>query len=124
MYATHDRLTHGGGVAARGMCNVRTQQDDGNQQTGAKRVGASIDADGKYETMAYKFEATPPFAVLAVSRPLPLQGAGHANFASGLSIPAGTGKVVVSYGASDVESRARAGAADQPGRRAAAVLRL
>ena len=28
------------------------QQDDGNQQTGAKRVGASIDADGKSNVWA------------------------------------------------------------------------
>ena len=53
LYATHDRLTHVGGVAARGMCkNLRMQQDDGNQQTGAKRVGASIDADGKSNVWA------------------------------------------------------------------------
>ena len=37
---------------ARGMCNLRMQQDDGNQQTGAKRVGASIDADGKSNVWA------------------------------------------------------------------------
>ena len=34
------------------MCNLRMQQDDGNQQTGAKRVGASIDADGKSNVWA------------------------------------------------------------------------
>lgn len=64
----------------------------------------TIDGDGMYQTMAYKFKAAPPFAVEAVSRPLPLQGVGGKNFASGLAVV--DDKVVVTYGAGDAESRA------------------
>jgi len=64
----------------------------------------TIDANGAYATMAYKFEPEPPFAVLAVSRPLPMQGEGGANFASGLLLTAD--KVIVTYGAADAEARA------------------
>jgi len=66
----------------------------------------TVDASDRYQTMAYKFQAEPPFAITAVSRPLPLQGAGHKNFASGLVLPPASGKVIVSYGANDLESRA------------------
>ena len=65
----------------------------------------TIDNAGHYVTMAYRFEAHPPFAVVAVSRPLPLQGLGGVNFASGLLVPHGCRKVIVSYGAADLESR-------------------
>ena len=52
---------------------------------------------------AYKFDAAPPYAIQAVSRPLPLRGGG-ASFASGLALaPGGADKVVVSYGAADAE---------------------
>ena len=64
------------------------------------------DAAGKYTTFAYKFRASPPFDVVAVSRPLPLAGVADANFASGLMLSPGTDKVVVSYGARDAEARA------------------
>ena len=64
------------------------------------------DKDGRYATFAYKFASAPPYAIQAVSRPLPLQGGG-ASFASGLALaPGGADKVVVSYGAADAESRA------------------
>ena len=66
----------------------------------------TVDNVGMYATMAYRFQATPPFAILAVSRPIPLQGAGGANFASGLLLPSDSDKVVVTYGAADLESRA------------------
>jgi len=64
----------------------------------------SIDSDGNYETFAYRFEAELPFRILEVSRPLPLQGEGKRNFASGLY--AGSGKVMVSYGEKDAAARA------------------
>ena len=66
----------------------------------------TIDSAGNYATMAYRFQAEPPFTVLAVSIPLPLQGTGNANFASGLVLLPGSDKVLVSYGAADRESRA------------------
>lgn len=66
----------------------------------------TLDTRGKYVTMAYKFEAKPPFKVAAVSRPLPLAGGNSTNFASGLLVLPGVGKVVVSYGSNDAESRA------------------
>lgn len=62
-------------------------------------------SNGTYTTMAYRFAAAPPFEVTAVSRPLPLQGVDQLNFASGLLVPPGTGKVIVSYGAQDAEPR-------------------
>jgi hypothetical protein len=60
---------------------------------------------GRYTTMAYTFAAQPPFAVTAVSRPVPL-AAGSSAFASSLSVPPGGGKVVIGYGAADAEARA------------------
>jgi len=66
----------------------------------------TVDAQGRYATMAYRFELKPPFAILAVSRPLPLQGLGDLNFASGLLAPEGSGKVIISYGEQDAASRA------------------
>lgn len=65
----------------------------------------SLDSQRRYQTMAYQFRAEPPFDILTVSRPLPLAGVGAANFASGLFVPAGTNKIIVSYGAHDAESR-------------------
>jgi len=62
------------------------------------------DSEGRYATLAYTFEGRPPFAIKNVSRPLPLQG-GVRSFPSGLAIPPGESKVVVSYGVSDVSSR-------------------
>jgi peptidoglycan/LPS O-acetylase OafA/YrhL len=58
-----------------------------------------------YTTMAYMFSATPPFQVLAVSRPLPLQGGGLA-FPSGLVVMEKEARVVVTYGVADAQSRA------------------
>jgi len=66
----------------------------------------TLDTRGKYVTMAYKFEAKPPFKVTAVSRPLPLAGGNSTNFASGLLVLPAVGKVIVSYGSNDAESRA------------------
>ena len=63
------------------------------------------DAEGRYVTLAYTMERTPPFKVINVSRPLPLAGANGA-FASSLAIPPGGDKVVVAYGVADAESRA------------------
>lgn len=70
---------------------------------------------GRYTTFAYTFAAAPPFNVLSVSAALPLQGSGHANFASGL-LPrseddashsaSSEKKIVVTYGAADAEARA------------------
>ena len=62
-------------------------------------------------TVAYTFSATPPFGVVSVSRPLPLQGAGAA-FPSALLFPHHSGgagpsdKAVVGYGVANAESRA------------------
>ncbi len=58
-----------------------------------------------YTTMAYTFESRPPFAVTAVSRPLPLQGSTRA-FASGLLVLPEHDKVVISYGVANEEARA------------------
>ena len=63
------------------------------------------DEKGRYATMLYSFSSRPPFAVIAVSRPLPLQG-GSSSFASGLAVLPQSDKVVVSYGAADIEGRA------------------
>jgi hypothetical protein len=60
---------------------------------------------GRYTTMAYTFAAEQPFAVTAVSRPIPL-AAGSSAFASSLSVPPGGDKVVIGYGAADAEARA------------------
>jgi hypothetical protein len=60
---------------------------------------------GRYTTMAYTFDAKQPFAVIAVSRPIPL-AAGSSAFASSLSVPPGGGKLVIGYGAADAEARA------------------
>jgi hypothetical protein len=60
---------------------------------------------GRYTTMAYTFAAEQPFAVIAVSRPIPF-AAGSSAFASSLSVPPGGDKVVIGYGAADVEARA------------------
>lgn len=68
-----------------------------------------VNQDRRYVTMAYKFEAKPPFRIVAVSKPLPLQGDGSA-FASSLALPHGEAgpdsKVVIGYGVKDAQSRA------------------
>lgn len=64
----------------------------------------TIDNLGRYTTMAYRFQPEPPFAITAVSQPLPLQGVGMRNFASGLLVE--SGKVMVSYGEQDAAARA------------------
>ena len=61
--------------------------------------------EGKYVTFAYKFAAAPPFPVVAVSRALPLPRSAR-SFPSGLALPPGSDKVVVSYGHDNSESRA------------------
>ena len=58
---------------------------------------------GEYTSFAYTFDAEPPFAVTAVSRPLPLAG-GARSFVSGLALK--DDKVVVTYGYANRESRA------------------
>ena len=63
----------------------------------------TVSPEGSYTTLAYRFQPHPPFAILGVSAPLPLQHPTGA-FASGLLIT--QTKAVVSYGASDAESRA------------------
>lgn len=63
------------------------------------------DGAGRYVSMLYTFSSRPPFAVLAVSRPLPLQG-GSASFPSGLALPPNSGKIVVTYGVADMQGRA------------------
>lgn len=55
-----------------------------------------------YTTRAYTFETHPPFRVLRVSKPLPLQSAGLA-FASSLTLY--QDKIMVGYGVADRESR-------------------
>jgi len=55
-----------------------------------------------YRTLAYTFEAEPPFRVRRVSKPLSLQGGGLA-FASSLSLQGG--KVLVGYGENDQAAR-------------------
>lgn len=55
-----------------------------------------------YSTLAYTFEASPPFRVLRVSTPLPLRGEGRA-FASSLATV--SDKVLIGYGVADRESR-------------------
>jgi len=63
------------------------------------------DAQNAYATLAYLFDAAPPYRVLNVSRPLPLAG-GNASFASSLTYAPGGTKVVVAYGLADAEARA------------------
>ncbi|QDZ21555.1 hypothetical protein A3770_06p40730 [Chloropicon primus] len=58
-----------------------------------------------YTSLAYKFEAKPPFKVLGVSKPLPLQGSTRA-FASSLLVLPEQGKVVIGYGVANAEARA------------------
>ncbi len=60
--------------------------------------------NGMYTTLAYMFDAEPPFAIRAVSRPLPLLGGGRA-FPSGLVVLPGSLRVMVSYGVADAQSR-------------------
>jgi len=55
-----------------------------------------------YSTRAYTFEAFPPFRVLRVSKPLPLQSSGLA-FASSLTLY--EDKIMVGYGVADRASR-------------------
>lgn len=57
---------------------------------------------GGYTTMAYTFEAQPPFAVKRISKPLPLQG-GKRAFASSLVLR--DGKVLIGYGEADEVAR-------------------
>lgn len=63
------------------------------------------DDTDRYVTMAYLMSATAPFAIMNVSRPLPLQG-GSASFASSLALSPGGTKVIVGYGVADTEARA------------------
>jgi len=58
--------------------------------------------NGDYTTMAYTFEARPPFAVKRISKPLPVQGGGRA-FASSLALQGE--KVLIGYGEADLVSR-------------------
>ena len=62
-------------------------------------------SSGAYTTFAYTFASSPPFAVTAVSRPLPLLGGGKA-FASGLALLPNVDKLLITYGYADMESRA------------------
>jgi hypothetical protein len=74
-----------------------------------------LDSSRRYATLAYTFEGQPPFAVTAISKPLPLTAPSQA-FASGLLLHpaaaqeagslAAPEKVVVAYGVADEESRA------------------
>ena len=75
-----------------------------------------LDSSRRYSTLAYTFEGHPPFAITSVSRPLPVRASAKA-FASGLQvIPASVsapsaaadeqGKVIVTYGVADQQSRA------------------
>ncbi|KAK3253314.1 hypothetical protein CYMTET_37437 [Cymbomonas tetramitiformis] len=59
--------------------------------------------EGLYTTMAYTFQASPPFAILRVSQALPLQNSAYA-FASGLLLI--EDKAVITYGVHDSISRA------------------
>lgn len=95
---------------------------EGHWEVGASsRVGADVtsklvekplrlalfhtkDHHGRYTTMLYTFGASPPFAVTAVSRVVPLQG-GTRAFASGLAIAPGGGKLVITYGVADADAR-------------------
>ena len=75
-----------------------------------------LDSSRRYSTLAYTFQGQPPFAVTAISKPLPLTAPTQA-FASGLLLhPAAVAedagslaapeRVVVAYGVADEESRA------------------
>ena len=60
----------------------------------------TYDPSHGYDTIAYTFSSKPPFAVLRISKPLPLQGN---SFPSSLSIT--SNKIIVGYGESDERSR-------------------
>ena len=60
--------------------------------------------EGHYTTFAYMFDKNPPFAILAVSRPIPLRGAPKA-FPSSLSILSDHRKIIVGYGVDDAQAR-------------------
>ena len=64
-----------------------------------------VDDRGHYVTVAYTFSAAPPFGVVSVSRPLPLQGDGTA-FPSAFFFPPHAQKAVLAYGVDNAESRA------------------
>jgi hypothetical protein len=100
-YAPFRRLTEGGEVAVHGSATAIPWRNGTAYLALLHTKGRS----NKYTTMAYTFQAQPPFAVMAVSRPLPLAG-GRSAFASSLSVLPGGDKLAIGYGAADVEARA------------------
>lgn len=88
-------LFHGSGTA--------TLVEDASGQSFYYALMHSI-TDGSYSTMAYKFEAQPPFAIIAIGKPLPLQQTSRA-FASGLLLLKDESKAVITYGVDDAQSR-------------------
>ena len=95
---------HGSGVAT-----LRRDNKTGTEYF-VGLVHFVTERDKVYTTMAYRFEAQPPFSILGVSRALPLQRATRA-FASGLLLvrnPVGgqATHAVVTYGVENQESRA------------------
>jgi len=97
-------LTQQGGAKLHGSGTALRYDRDGVEQFLA--VFHVTYSTGQYTSFAYTFAAAPPFNVLSVSAALPLQGTGARNFVSGLLLPPGSRKVVITYGASDAESRA------------------
>ena len=61
----------------------------------------TVDGAGTYATFLYRFAPAPPYAIIRVSRPLPLWG--NHSFASGLLLTANA--AVVTYGVDNAESR-------------------
>ena len=91
--ATAGLRLHGSGTAVR-------WGDDGASYLATFHT---VSESGEYTSFAYTFDSEPPFAVTAVSRPLPLAG-GARSFVSGLALK--DDKVVVTYGYANRESRA------------------
>ena len=63
----------------------------------------TIDGAGTYTTYLYRFAPRPPFAIISVSRPLPLWG--DRAFASGLAAAPDGARLLVAYGNDNAESR-------------------
>jgi hypothetical protein len=100
-YLPLHRLTEVGDVAVHGSATAIPWRNN----TAYLALLHTKDRSNQYSTMAYTFQAQPPFAVTAVSRPLPLAG-GRTAFASSLSMLPTKDKVVIGYGAADAEARA------------------
>ena len=99
------KVKAGPGVEIHGSGTATYVKDEQTQEEYYVSLLHFLKKEGQvYTTMAYRFEAKPPFRILSVSRPLSLQDSTKA-FASGLLLLRDQNKVLVSYGVRDTESR-------------------